>query len=139
MVGIVVAPVPPRATAIVEALQVPVVIVPTEVRLDAVTPEASVAPDRLPAGAAPFSVAVIVPALKLPEASRATMVLAVLAFVAVVALLLTFPAVLMVASLVSAMAAVALISALTMTPAPIAVAMLAPVDRSVDTDPVTSP
>jgi hypothetical protein len=44
------------------------------------------------------AVAVIVPAEKLPLASRATIALAVLVLVAVVALLATFPAVEMVAS-----------------------------------------
>jgi hypothetical protein len=61
-------------------------------------------------------VAVMVPAVKLPEASRATMALAVFALVAVVAELATLPAVLMVSSLVSAIAALALMSALTMAP-----------------------
>ena len=50
----------------------------------------------------PLKVAVIVPAEKLPEASRATMAEAVLAFVAVVAELDTFNAVAIVLSLVSA-------------------------------------
>lgn len=66
---------------------------------------------------------VIDPAEKLPEAFRATMVLAVLALVAVVAELETFPAVEMVASLVSAMAAEALMSASTITPEAIEVAL----------------
>ena len=47
--------------------------------------------------ALPTRLAVIVPALKSPDASRATIAFAVLALVAVVALLLTFPAVLMAA------------------------------------------
>jgi hypothetical protein len=64
--------------------------------------------------ALPVRAAVIVPALKLPEPSRATMALTVLALTAVVALLLTFPAVEIVASLVSTMPALALMSALTM-------------------------
>ena len=66
--------------------------------------------------ALPLRAAVIVPALKLPLASRATMVDAVLALVAVVALLATLPAVLIVASLLSAMAAPEAMSALTMVP-----------------------
>jgi len=72
--------------------------------------------------ALPVRFAVIVPALKFPDASRATIADAVFAFVAVVAELLTLDAVEMVASLVSAMAALALMSALTITPAAIAVA-----------------
>ncbi len=47
--------------------------------------------------AVPLKDAVIVPAVKSPEASLATIALAVLALVAVVALLETFPAVAMVA------------------------------------------
>ena len=62
----------------------------------------------------PVRFAVIVPAVKLPLASRATIALAVFAEVAVVAELLTFEAVEIVASLVSTMAADALMSALTM-------------------------
>ena len=62
----------------------------------------------------PVKLAVIVPAVKLPLASRATMADAVFASVAVVAELLTFPAVEMVANLVSTIAAVGLISAFTM-------------------------
>ena len=50
--------------------------------------------------ALPFNVAVIVPAEKLPDPSRATMADKVFKFVAVVAELLTLPAVLIVASLV---------------------------------------
>jgi hypothetical protein len=65
----------------------------------------------------PVKSAVIVPAVKLPLASRATIAEAVLVSVAVVALLLTLDAVEIVASLVSAMAADALMSASTMTPA----------------------
>ena len=53
----------------------------------------------------PVRFAVIVPALKLPLASRATIALAVLLYVAVVAELLTLFAVAMVASLVSVIAA----------------------------------
>src|SRR4029078_2425291 len=63
--------------------------------------------------ALPARLAVIVPAEKLPEASRETMVFGVLALVAVVAELATLPAVAMVPHLVSAIAAVALTSALT--------------------------
>ena len=62
----------------------------------------------------PVSAAEIVPALKLPDASRATIADAVFASVAVVAELLTFDAVEIVASFVSTMAADALMSALTM-------------------------
>jgi hypothetical protein len=68
-------------------------------------------------------VAVIVPALKFPEASLATIALLVLALVAVVALLDTLPAVEIVASLVSTIPADALISALTIAPVAIAVAV----------------
>jgi hypothetical protein len=62
----------------------------------------------------PVSAAEIVPALKLPDASRATIADAVFALAAVVAELLTFDAVEIVASFVSTMAALALMSALTM-------------------------
>ena len=48
----VVAPVPPWSTATVVPCQTPVAIVPTDVRLDAVTPDASADPVRLPAAAA---------------------------------------------------------------------------------------
>jgi hypothetical protein len=75
-------------------------------------------PDALPVKAA-----VIVPAVKFPLASRATIALAVFALVAVVAELLTFDAVEIVASLVSTMPADALMSALTITPAAILVAL----------------
>src|SRR5204863_3001031 len=57
--------------------------------------------------------AVIVPALKLPDASRSTIVLAVLLLVAVVAVFATLPAVDIVANLVSVIAAVGEISAFT--------------------------
>ena len=57
----------------------------------------------------PEKVAVIVPALKLPLASLATIASAVFELVAVVALLETFPAVLMVANFVSDILAVAFI------------------------------
>ena len=53
----------------------------------------------------PVVLAVIVPALKFPETSRATIALAVLALVAVVAELETLRAVAMVESFVSTMAA----------------------------------
>jgi hypothetical protein len=76
--------------------------------------------------AVPVKAAVIVPAAKLPEASRATIALAVLAATAVVAELLTFNAVEIVASFVSAMPADALMSALTIAPAVIEVAL--PID-----------
>jgi hypothetical protein len=72
--------------------------------------------------ALPVKEAVIVPALKFPDASRATMADAVFAFVAVVAELLTFKAVEIVASFVSTIAADALMSALTITPEAIEVA-----------------
>ena len=62
----------------------------------------------------PVKLAVMVPALKLPEASRATIALAVLASVAVVAELATLPAVLIVANLLSVIPAPEAISALTM-------------------------
>jgi len=71
----------------------------------------------------PVNVAVTVPALKSPLASRATIALAVFADAAVVAELLTFDAVEIVASLVSSMAADAFMSALTITPAAIEVAL----------------
>jgi tRNA-binding EMAP/Myf-like protein len=73
--------------------------------------------------ALPVRLAVIVPALKLPDASRATIADAVFALVAVVAELLTLSAVAIVSSLVSTMAALALISALTITPEAIEVAL----------------
>ena len=63
--------------------------------------------------ALPFKFAVIVPAEKLPDASRVTIAFAVLALVAVVAELATFPAVEIVASLVSTIAAVGDTSAFT--------------------------
>ena len=66
--------------------------------------------------ARPVTLAVMVPAVKFPLASRATIVEAVLASVAVVAELLTFPAVAMVASLVSTIAADELMSAFTISP-----------------------
>src|SRR5262249_24489900 len=63
--------------------------------------------------ALPESAAVIVPAEKLPDASRETIASAVFVLVAVVAEFDTFPAVEMVANLVSAIAAVADTSAFT--------------------------
>jgi hypothetical protein len=63
---------------------------------------------------APLKAALIVPALKLPEASRATIAFAVFAFVAVVAEFATLPAVLIVASFVSTIPAAAAMSLLTM-------------------------
>jgi len=72
--------------------------------------------------AVPVNAAVIVPAVKLPEASRATIALAVFADAAVVAELLTFNAVEMVANFVSTMPAAALMSAFTIAPAVIDVA-----------------
>ncbi len=76
--------------------------------------------------ASPVKFAVIVPAVKSPFASRATMADAVLALVAVVAELLTFPEVAMVANLESAMAADALISAFTIVPSAILALVTAP-------------
>jgi|SRR5579872_2884447 len=63
--------------------------------------------------AAPVKLAVIVPAEKLPDASRATIAFAVFALVAVVAEFATLPAVLIVASLLSVIAADDEISAFT--------------------------
>jgi hypothetical protein len=74
--------------------------------------------------AVPVNDAVIVPALKLPEPSLATIALLVFALVAVVALLETLRAVLIVASLVSTIPAAALISASMITPAAIDVTVL---------------
>ena len=74
--------------------------------------------------AVPVNDAVIVPALKFPEPSLATIADAVFALVAVVALLETLRAVEIVASLVSTIPADALISALTITPAAIDVTEL---------------
>jgi len=65
------------------------------------------------ADAAPVKLAVMVPAEKLPELSRATIAFAVLALVAVVAELATLPAVEMVANLLSVIAALEEISLLT--------------------------
>src|SRR5579863_496229 len=74
-------------------------------------------PEKLPALVAvvalPFKFAVIVPALKFPDASRNTMVLGLLALVAVVAELATLPAVEIVANLVSTIAALGSTSPLT--------------------------
>ena len=67
----------------------------------------------------PARSAVITLAVKLPDASRATIALAVLLAVAVVALFDTLPAVLIVASLVSTIPAAALMSALTIVPSTI--------------------
>ena len=87
--------------------------------------------------ALPVNAAVMVPALKLPEASRATIAEAVLAFVAVVALLLTLSAVLIVANLVSTIAAEALMSAFRIVPSRIIVEVTVPVSPVVITVPVT--
>jgi hypothetical protein len=62
----------------------------------------------------PVTFAVIVPAVKLPDASRVTIADAVFVSVAVVAEFETFDAVEIVASFVSTMAALALMSAFTM-------------------------
>ena len=67
----------------------------------------------------PVRFAVIVPAVKFPLASRATIADAVFASVAVVAELLTFPEVAIVANLVSTIAAVEEISAFTIVPSAI--------------------
>jgi hypothetical protein len=79
----------------------------------------------------------MVPAVKLPDASLATIAEAVLTFVAVVAELLTLPAVAMVASLVSTIAADALIAAdhvtSTMVPLRIIVLVTVPVSPTVTT------
>jgi hypothetical protein len=63
-----------------------------------------------------LSVAVIVPAEKFPDASRATMAPGVMSLVAVVAELATLPAAVIVDSLVSAMAAESEMSALVIVP-----------------------
>ena len=112
------APVPPFATG---SVPVTPVVKGKPVKLVAV-PEEGVpsAPPltRFPL-AVPVKAAVIVFAVKFPEASRATIADAVFADVAVVAELLTFDAVEIVASLVSTMPAAALMSASTITPAAI--------------------
>jgi hypothetical protein len=82
---------------------------------------------RVAALAVPVKSAVIVPAVKLPEASRATIADAVLADAAVVAELDTLEAVEIVANLVSAIAALALISALRIVPSRIIVLSTVPV------------
>ena len=95
----------------------PVVVLPVKLRLGAaavpaancrlpvmVSPVVSTFNEALPV-TVPVRFAVIVPAEKLPDASRATIVLAVFVFVAVVAEFATLPAVLIVASLVSTIAA----------------------------------
>ena len=101
------------------AVPEPAVPTPTELNCEFCEVLVNVAaePDALPVKAA-----VIVPAEKLPEASRATIADAVFALVAVVAELLTFDAVEIVASLVSTMPAEALMSSLTITPEAIDVA-----------------
>ena len=84
--------------------------------------------------------AVINPAEKLPDASRATIAEPVFAFVAVVAELFTLPAVEIVASLVSAIAASDLMSALTIVSDAILVASAtAPVPSNDTALAVTSP
>jgi hypothetical protein len=87
-------------TAPKEADHVPVVIVPTDTKLDAVVILGCEAVVTVPAVVAvpaevaePLKVAVIVPAAKLPEASRATMVEAPLADAAVVRALSKVPVV----------------------------------------------
>ena len=86
--------------------------------------------------AAPVSAAVMVPAAKLPDASRTTIALAVLALAAVVAELLTLPAVAMVASLVSTIAADALTSAFKMVPSSNIALVTVPVSPVVTNVPV---
>ena len=68
---------------------------------------------RTLSAAAPIKLAIIVPAEKLPDASRATIALAVLRLVAVVAEFATLPAVEIVANFVSAIAAAGSTSAFT--------------------------
>src|SRR5260221_154002 len=77
-----------------------------------VSPALSTFNDALPV-TLPVRFAVIVPAEKLPELSRATIALTVLELVAVVAELATLPAVEIVASFVSTIAAAGSTSALT--------------------------
>lgn len=100
------------------------VLVPPENRSDGDTadPAGTVKlPERVPPvngkfrEATPVKLAVMMPAEKFPEVSRATMALAVFKFVAVVAELLTKPALINVASLEFAIAAELAMSALTMS------------------------
>ena len=88
----------------------------------------------------PLNAAVIVPAVKLPLPSLATIALAVFKFVAVVAELLTLSAVAIVANFVSTIPAEALISASTIAPAEILelIVIFAPPLKDVAV-PVTSP
>ena len=106
---------PPLATAIVVPFHTPVAIVPREVSEEDTTVALRAVPVRVPAAAVtvmsaeplkltplmflavckvvavealPVKAAVIAPAVKLPEASRATMVEAVLALVALVAMVI---------------------------------------------------
>jgi hypothetical protein len=72
----------------------------------------------------------MVPAVKLPLASRATIALAVLALAAVVAEFDTFPAVDMVANFVSAIEALALMSVFTMVPSRIIELVTVPSGRT---------
>ena len=81
---------------------------------DIVSPALSTFNEALPV-TFPVKFAVIVPAEKLPDASRATIAFAVLALVAVVAELATLPAVEIVANFVSTIAADADTSAFTMS------------------------
>ena len=84
--------------------------------------------------------AVIVPALKFPLASRATMAELVLPEVAVVAELLTFPAVAIVANLVSSIAAVVAMSAFKIVASAILVLVTAPEAMAGEVaEPVKSP
>ena len=81
----------------------------------------------------------IVPAVKFPEASRATIALAVLLLVAVVAEFETLPAVEMVSSLVSTIPAVALMSPLVIVPSAIIVLVTVPESALVMMFPYTVP
>ena len=82
-------------------------------------------PVTFPASGPENPEAVIVPALKFPLASRATIAFAVLVFVAEVAELLTFPEDAMVANFESRIAAEAEISALNISPSPILALLMA--------------
>ena len=107
------------------AAEIPEVVLPVNLRDGAaavpagncnapvmVSPALSTFNDALPV-TLPVRFAVIVPAEKLPDESRATIALAVLALVAVVAEFATLPAVEMVANLLSVIAAFGAISAFT--------------------------
>lgn len=122
----IVSPVTPLATAL-STLVLPIakpVLVPPVNRSEGDTPEPAgivTVPDSVPpvkgrlSEANPVKLAVIVPAEKLPEASLATIALAVFALFAVVAELLTSPVDVNVASLLLLMAADPLMSASTIS------------------------